>query len=260
MASARDAGGPPLCETCARSAPRCAACHQPILGVFYTFEELLPAAAQRQFCAACVQRRPRCDLCAAPVPNGAAPLAGGQWRCALCALDVVSDLAEVRALFAQATAALVGLVGAPLRETPRLEVVSRREMGEVRGRYERSARDAKPETAGHHVLGYCVHRGGSSTIYVEQALPRTMLLGTLAHELGHAWQAERNPDLREPLLSEGFAEWVAHRVLVSAGYQTAAARATRRDDIYGRGLRHFLDLERDHGRAAVLAAILGRTM
>jgi hypothetical protein len=44
-------------------------------------------------------------------------------------------------------------------------------------------------------------------------------------------------------------------VLVDAGEQTLAARATRRDDIYGRGLRHFLKLEAAHGRPAVLKAI-----
>src|SRR5581483_6371297 len=110
---------------------------------------------------------------------------------------------------------------------------------------------------GHHVLGYFVSSNGRTTIYVERALPRPLLLGTLAHELGHAWQALYVPGARDLLLSEGFAEWVAHHVLVGAGLQATAARATRRDDIYGRGLRYFLEIERTSGRAGVLAAIKG---
>ena len=43
------------------------------------------------------------------------------------------------------------------------------------------------------MLGFFVRVHGSSTIYVEHGLPRGLLLGTLAHELGHAWQAERAP-------------------------------------------------------------------
>jgi hypothetical protein len=250
-----------LCAECSRSTPRCAACRQPILGVFYSFEELLPASGDRKFCARCVQHRPRCDLCSAPVADGAAPVADGQWRCALCAADLLTAEDAVLGVYRQAMAAFARVVGSRLAQTPRLELVSRREMGALRRRYSRTSGATggpRPESAGHHVLGYFVYSNGTSTIYVEHALPRPVLLGTLAHELGHAWQAERAPGLRDLLLCEGFAEWVAHRVLVGAGLQAAAARSTRRDDVYGRGLRHFLDLERTHGRDAVLAAIQSR--
>jgi hypothetical protein len=257
--AARTPGQAALCPACARATPRCAGCSQPILGVFYAFDDLSPAGgSDRKFCARCVQHRPRCDLCSAPVADGATPVADGQWRCALCSADLVLDEEVVRDVYRQSLAAFARVVGRRLSETPRLQVVSRREMGAVRRRYAGAAGNPRPEAGGHHVLGYFVFSGGKGTIYVERALPRGLLLGTLAHELGHAWQAERAPGLRDPLLCEGFAEWVAHRVLVAAGLQTAAARATRRDDLYGKGLRHFLDLERAHGRAAVLGAIESR--
>jgi hypothetical protein len=273
VAAARSTGGPQLCGDCARLAPRCIACQQPILGVYYTIEELLPTSDARRFCARCVQHRPRCDLCDAPVAEGSAPLSDGQWRCALCASDLVLGDEAVRAVYAQANSLFARVVGGDLRATPRLLVLSRREMSQVRRRYDRPDRGAngsngshgangsKPDPGAsplvHHVLGYFVRSGGSSTIYVERGLPRVVLLGTLAHELGHAWQAENVPAVRDALLCEGFAEWVAHRVLVAAGQQLSAARATRRDDLYGRGLRHFLGVERRHGRAAVLAALQG---
>jgi hypothetical protein len=137
---------------------------------------------------------------------------------------------------------------------PLLVVVGRRQMGEVRRRFPH----AEPEGAGsQHVLGFFAREEGATSIYVEMGLPRPLLLGTLAHELAHAWQVEVAPGVVDPLLREGFAEWMAHHVLVAGGHRPVAARATRRDDLYGRGLRHFLALERASGSRAVMAAARG---
>ncbi len=244
---------PRLCDTCLHAAPRCAACDQPIVGTFYTFDEPLPLAAPRQFCERCMRHRPRCDVCRVPVPSSARPLDDGQYRCGVCAAEMVRDERAVREVYDAVVAAFGRVVGAALRERPRLEVVSRLRMGEVRRAYERLKPGGEPASvAGHHVLGFFVRSQGTTTIYVERALPRSLLLGTLAHELGHAWQSERAPQLTDPLVCEGFAEWVAHHVLIASGHQQSAARATRRDDVYGRGLRRMLDIERRSGRAAVL--------
>ena len=51
---------------------------------------------------------------------------------------------------------------------------------------------------------------------------------------------------------EGFAEWVAYRVLLALGQQRDAARLTRRDDLYGKGLQYFIALEQRSGQQGVL--------
>ena len=130
-------------------------------------------------------------------------------------------------------------------------------MGELRRRHERDVPTGSAiPAASHHVLGYFVRTHGANTIYVERGLPRSLLLGTLAHELGHAWQAAY-PAVRDPMLAEGFAEWIAHHTLVASGLRPVAARATRRDDVYGRGLRQLLEVERRAGSEAVLALARG---
>jgi len=252
-------GEPALCGRCLRTTPRCAACRRHIVGAWYTFEELLAPSSVRRFCESCVRTRPRCDLCRVPVGAEVAPLDDGQYRCALCATDMVLGDGPVRAVYAEALAGFTRVLGDGLRETPDVEVVGRLAMGDIRRRYARLMPEVGTEGAvgGHHVLGFFVRVHGSSTIYVERGLPRGLLLGTLAHELGHAWQAERAPDLRDPLLCEGFAEWTAHHVLVGSGLRAMAARATRRDDVYGRGLRHFLEVEGAAGHVAVLALATG---
>lgn len=249
-------GVAPLCATCARDAPRCSGCAQPITSTWYTFEELLPVASPRKFCPRCVQGRPRCDLCRAPVAENAQPLADGQYRCALCLSRIVRDEQVARALYNDAVSQLAQVLGGKLRTTPQLQIVSRRGMGAVRRRYEHQAVEPAG-TASHHVLGYYVQANGASTVYVEAFLPRELLLGTLAHELAHAWQTEQGLHLHDALLREGFAEWVAYRVLVARGLSSLAERATRRDDVYGRGLRHFLNIESRLGFAGVMKRAKG---
>ncbi|HEX6800007.1 MAG TPA: hypothetical protein VF116_20010 [Ktedonobacterales bacterium] len=260
-------GDPTLCAQCAREARRCACCGTMILDTqWYTLEEGPEGSGPRDFCQRCWQQRPRCDLCRAPCGPGSTRIDDGQYRCAACAARAVTAEAQVRTLYGDAVASFAQISGQRLSRLPRLAIVSRREMAAAHLRY--GARDplaaaatgastAVP-AAGHHVLGYFVRDGAETTIYVERALPRLLLLGTLAHELGHAWQAEHAPSLRDLELCEGFAEWAAHGVLVRAGAVQAAALATRRDDVYGRGLRRFLAAERKGGRAAALALARGQ--
>jgi hypothetical protein len=82
----------------------------------------------------------------------------------------------------------------------------------------------------------------------------------LAHELAHAWQTEQGLHLKDAQVREGFAEWVAYRVLTVSGLPSLAERATRRDDVYGRGLRHFLNIENRFGYAGVVKRANGQEL
>lgn len=252
-------GEPQLCGPCLRSAPRCAACQRQIGRSWYSFEELLSPDDVRQFCAQCMQQRPRCDVCGVPVGSDGRRLDDGQQRCPRCAAEMVVTEAAMRAAYTDVLDAVRALLGEALRQVPPLEVVSRQHMADVRRRNgQHPAHGASVPASGvvgHHVLGCCVRSRGKCVIYVERGLPRCLLLGTLAHELGHAWQGEHAPGVDDPLECEGFAEWVAYHVLLARGLRSMAARATRRDDIYGRGLRHLLQVERNGGRAAVLQVV-----
>ena len=133
-------GEPALCGRCLRTTPRCAACRRHIVGAWYTFEELLAPSSVRRFCESCVRTRPRCDLCRVPVGAEVAPLDDGQYRCALCATDMVLGDGPVRAVFAEALAGFTRVLGDGLRETPDVEVVGRLAMGDIRRRYARADR------------------------------------------------------------------------------------------------------------------------
>ncbi len=304
-------GAARLCRACQGKVAHCSSCNEPIIHEWYTFGEIVPAA-ERRFCPRCAQGRPRCDLCHAP--TGAQPilLNHGQYRCALCAADMVLQEPAIRATYVDAVVAFQRATKSNLRAIPPLHVVGRVEMNEARRRFtyerdfERDARrgqlmppplspaaqpthatpltpfirqtgpsaftgaaapagaqagDADGESQGRHTLGFFVRTQGETAIYIEMGLTRGLLLGTLAHELSHAWQAEQlGPGHHhlDPMIEEGFAEWVAYHALLTRGLTTLTDRATKRDDLYGRGLRHFLTIERTHGLAGVLSAALGR--
>ncbi len=284
----RSGRGVLLCGSCARAVNHCASCDEPIIEMWYRFEELLPTPEPRHFCAACVHDKPRCDLCRAPIGPRAVTLTDGQYRCGLCATDLVIGEPAIRLTYTNAIDAMSSVTGGPLRRIPPLEVVSRRRMGDIRRTFTQDteqtagrlpappsrsgltapeahrargthgmvgAHGGAPTEAVRHLLGFYVRSQGKPMIYIEAGLTRGLLLGTLAHELGHAWQAEQlgssAGDL-DPLISEGFAEWIAYTVLLARGFRTLAARARERQDTYGTGLNRFLEIERLHGRPAAL--------
>lgn len=206
-----------------------------------------------------MRSRPRCDLCHAPVGAGHITLSDGQYRCALCASDLVTTEPSIRQIYTHALTELGRIVTEPLRQTPPLEVVSRRRMGETRRAHIHDAGlttgIVDENTGGRHVLGFFVRSHGKPKIYVEAGLTHGLLLGTLAHELGHAWQSEQlgaAASALDPLVSEGFAEWVAYHTLLAHNMPALASRARERDDLYGRGLERMLSIERTRGRNAVL--------
>lgn len=103
--------------------------------------------------------------------------------------------------------------------------------------------------------------GGRVTIHVLSHLPETRVTAVLAHELAHAWQAENCPDEQGPRLREGFAEWVAWRLLEGVdGCGPERDVIAARTDEYGRGFRLFTGLEEQGGaRHAIWYATTARS-
>ena len=90
------------------------------------------------------------------------------------------------------------------------------------------------------------------SIWVVSNLSEPELLGTLAHELTHAWQSTEAPQ-QDRKLCEGFARWCEYHVLQAAGHSARAAGLLRDPDPdYGGGLRFLVNLEAAQGAAAVI--------
>jgi hypothetical protein len=76
-----------------------------------------------------------------------------------------------------------------------------------------SKNEADTELDAHRTLGLYVRKGMRRALYIQAGLPRLLFLQVAAHEFAHAWQGENCPLLKTTLYHEGFAEWVAYRVI-----------------------------------------------
>ena len=249
-----------VCEVCLADKPRCPICHLPgnAAGTCPTCRQVGPVCRgcgrqpSRRFvtigqsgpyCQECAAG-PRCRSCGLPVGRQAA--AAGRETCADCAATAVIAAEEAGRVFRAAEAVIREQLGLSLNVPTGLTLVGPEELAAV------LAEMGEDPHSGGETLGVYTRRGRRRGIYAVSGLPRLLLLQVAAHEFAHAWQMESAPLLRDPLLREGFAEWVAYRVLQALGEGEAAERIIARDDTYGQGARRLLDIERQVGPRGVI--------
>jgi len=109
----------------------------------------------------------------------------------------------------------------------------------------------KPKKRIYAELGEFRRKGDRFTITVLESLPEETLYETLAHELAHAWQAENPVPNQRLIVKEGFAQWVASKVLKEFRFENSLKRLKTRDDLYGEGYRLMESIERKNGPRAV---------
>ena len=240
-----DADG--LCATCRVSTPCCASCGKRIHGRYYRNR-----AGDTIYCEVCFKGQPRCDICGGVAGAGGYRLHDGRHICTDCHETAVYDGAKASEVYYRVLDLLARDVGLSLSVPPALSLVDRNQMLALFAQTKADDAD-RPDL----VFGLFVRRGRKRTIHVESGLPQILMIQVLAHELAHAWQGENCPLLRDPLFREGFAEWVAYRVLLALGAVKKAALMLQRTDLYGQGLRAALALEQQGGPAAVYGACQG---
>ena len=241
-----------ICPACLQKLPLCACCHEPILGRYFIIGD-----SPSPYCEECTQTRPRCDICRVPILDSQVKVFRGRdgpiYRCASCLSSAVTTLAEAECLYHDTQLLLMRELALDVAVLPKLHLVERARLIEL---HQQAGvppdSDASPGPEQQHLLGYFKRVNDDWDIYIEHLLPKTLFQAVAAHELAHAWQSTHTPEGQSLKIVEGFAEWVAYRVLLALGQQREAARLTRRNDLYGEGLQYFIQLEREHGRTGVL--------
>ena len=246
--------GVQICPACRQKAPICACCREPILGRYFIVGD-----SPLRYCEVCMHTRPRCDICRAPLDAQGKIFegrAGKTYRCSTCFSTVVNDPVEAMRLYKETYLLLSKALRLENPVLPKLRLVEHVRMIELHQQAGiLSGTDGSDTPLGpehQHLLGFFQSVGTDQTIYIEQLLPQTLFLAVAAHELAHSWQSTHAPQAQATQIVEGFAEWVAYRTLLLLGHQGAAARLTRRNDLYGEGLQFFIALERQQGQQAVL--------
>ena len=199
-------------------------------------------------CRRCQETAPRCDVCGVPLGEDHVRLPDGRRTCARCHQTAVYDPIRAQALFERVTHIVAGQLKLELNVGADFTLVDGQHL-------RRMAQEASSElyTDPEKAVGLFVRKGRRRALYVVTGLPQIMLIQTIAHEWAHAWQGENCPLLKDPLLREGFAEWVSYKTLQALGATKKLALMAEQNGLYGEGLRHMLKVEQHNGFDRVLA-------
>ncbi len=233
----------------AHSARHCHLCGRRLWGQRWVYTPNEFSTAQPLvLCRQCHETAARCAACGLPMAAAAVRLPDGRQICAHCHQTAIYDPAQAAALFARVSEIIGGSLGLGLNVGADFTLVDHQHL-------QRLAQDAESLAHGDpaQVIGLFVRQGRRRAMYVLSGLPQLLLIQTVAHEWAHAWQAENCPLLRDPLVREGFAEWVAYKTLQVMGAVKRTALMEQRSGLYGDGLRQMLRLEREQGLPTVLA-------
>lgn len=228
-----------LCQACWTASPSCLACGQPV------GRRMVHIGDDGPYCEACHQNRPHCDVCGVPVGEPSWLLADGRQICDRCHQTAVYRPERGRELFDRTVAIIQHELGLALNVPTEFALVDRNQI-------EALLQERNGEPGDGKTLGLFMRRGRRRGMYVEYGLPQILLIQVIAHEYAHAWQGENCPLMRDPMLREGFAEWVAFKVLQALGATKKMKVMEERKGLYGDGLRHMLAIEKAQGAAGVL--------
>ena len=237
-----------LCARCASDAPRCLACGMFIAREYYEINRRGP------FCPTCYATRQRCEVCASPLDNRARYLPDGRAVCSACQQTAIIDTSEATHWFDDNVRLVYHVLGLSLRIGARFVLTDRPGLQAQIQQYQPGMIHSADR-----VLGVYVRDGRLRTIYIENGLPRILFIQVAAHEWAHAWQAENCPLVRDVLVVEGFAEWVAYKVLQAKQAVKKMQLMIDRVDWYGEWLRMMLACEARGGVDEVLASCRARS-
>jgi hypothetical protein len=211
--------------------PVCRACGKPLTSGVRAVQIDLAGT----YCEDCLHNRKPCDICGGPLTEERWLLSDGRVSCAHCHATAVYTPAQAAALFEQVKGAAAAL-GLALNVPTGLALVDRVQLAEIIR--QQTPEDGQSDALDpERTLGLYARRGIKRGIYVQSGLPRPLLYQIAAHEFAHAWQGENCPLLTNPLVREGFAEWLAYTLLGQLGMAAQQRQMAARTDLYGQGLR-----------------------
>ena len=175
-------------------------------------------------------------------------LKDGRDRCTACSKTVVRGQENYGALFRQVCEGLIEKYDIDLPARMSIEVVSTKKLARAAGKPFVASRYFDPRC-----VGLATKRGTEYGLMFENGVPKISMISTTAHELTHIWQYSHwNAETikakygeLELAVYEGMAKWaeIQYLFLINEGAQAerTLANEIQRDDIYGYGLRLFLN-------------------
>lgn len=242
------------CRLCLGEAEFCALCAEPIRGTGWKMQ-----FTQGTWCSPCFEGKEKCYYCQRPMNEPARTAHAGHGMCADCASHAVEGSAAfgeiAKTVLPQMKELLVRDFAPPPIEAVTLGIMKKAMAEAQAGRDGDATTFLTPVVPVAHELGLFVVDGDSRRILVLDSLPEDSAWETTVHELAHAWQFEHYPEAKDPLIVEGFAQWVADKICWKNFKRSGLERLYNRKDDYGMGLRLMTRVEAEFGRDAVFRTL-----
>ncbi|MBN1297545.1 hypothetical protein JXA80_12240 [bacterium] len=227
-----------VCDTCARIQPRCHGCGAIIVGPVSSYI----GYDGESFCQQCVKNSPSCISCLRPCGPHPVRMKNGNCLCRDCATTAIRDANQLESIVTQVARHLETGLLMTINHHVSFKLVDIIDYDRASNQYRESGR--------------FIQVGDDFTVKILLGLSRPLCIETVAHELAHAWQAENCPHLPNDELIEGFAQWVAAHTLSRFGYRSLIDRLGEREDVYGRGYRRMIEMERSLGFNGVFRELI----
>ena len=156
-------------------------------------------------------------------------------------LRIIATHSDAQPVFSEAVTSLDKYLQLRLNTLPQFKLVTSNELDNLAKGLERRL----------HIGLY--RWNGSHNVFIMSDLNRDKFFGVAVHELTHAWQMENAPRDQDLVIREGFASWVAYKILQMDGALIAASDIhDMADPVYGVGFKLMLDLEKTLGEKGVI--------
>lgn len=234
----------PYCENCfLKYSPKCHCCNAILLQGGYT-----SPYTNYTYCYNCMNNYPKCTNCTDPVGAKGVKLEATRWLCPECVKKGIYNYNQLKPLQDDAMKELrkLGIV-----ITSNIETINLVDQKTLEMSYYNLQCNSYIPSGGLEGFNKILRQEGQppkSNIYILYGFSYERTLAVLCHEIVHTWQAENCYPDQQLLLIEGFAEWIAYKVMISKGYKADAERLKKRNDpVYGKGLKFFLNVEHYYG-------------
>ncbi len=228
-----------LCERCAASVERCNSCSTALLSDYHYFE----GNEALKYCSECVARYPICSNCGAPSGSRGTKLDDGRYLCPDCRRVALFQPGLVTPIKKKVLSYLDSGMGIRIKHDIKYSL------------QDKDFLKTKSKDMHGDLNALFYRKGDDYNIYVLYGLRKKDLIGAIAHEITHAWQAENcENDLQLEDL-EGFAQWAAYHTLLYFDYEQLAKNMRSGSSTYANGLRKMLEIEKHGGSNAVFVYI-----
>lgn len=237
----------------------CPICGKVLLGKTCIIKSNL-TGQEKEYCEKCVKKAKHCFHCGLLVSPHRPPLPDGRQICSSCRRKLIYSDNEYHGIYKQVRNQFRKL-GLKVNHLPQLNIVDLNKLSKLNVSDSKSGDKVVGDKMGLYQCtkfyrnsknGKQRMTGIRGRIYILNYLPRDIAYWVMSHEYAHAWYEERVMEQKGLIIVEGFAEWVAYHLLLRKGYKNIARGMTKRENVYGKGLRYMIDLQKKKGFRGVL--------